>query len=260
MGGYGCALAEGDDRSMTQRFEGKTVLITGASSGLGKACARRLSAEGASLVLIGRHAETLNETAIDAEKHVCDLTDETAVKALLGELKERGRAISGWVLAAGIQDVRPLRMESQETLGKTWAINVRGTLGFLALALKARVVEAGGSIVLFSSAAVHAGGIGLVSYAASKGAIEAATRSLALELAGHKIRVNAVAPGVIPTPMSDKYLGKMTPDAVAVIEALHPLGFGKPEDVAGPVAFLLSEDARWITGSVMAIDGGLSIH
>ncbi|MDQ6666515.1 MAG: SDR family oxidoreductase [Acidobacteriota bacterium] len=245
---------------MMRRFEGKTVLITGASSGLGKACAKRLAAEGASLVLIGRNPETLDQSGVNGGKHVCDLTDEAAVKALLAKLKEQSGNISGWVLAAGVQDVRPLRMESQATLQNTWAINVQGTLGFLALALKSRIVEAGGSIVLFYSAAVHAGGIGLVSYAASKGAIEAATRSLALELAAQKIRVNAVAPGVIPTPMSDKYLSKMTPDAVASIEALHPLGFGKPEDVAGPVAFLLSEDARWITGSVLAIDGGLSIH
>jgi NAD(P)-dependent dehydrogenase (short-subunit alcohol dehydrogenase family) len=233
------------------------VLITGASSGLGKACAERLVREGAQIIQIGRNKETLIP---GHAAYVCDLTDEVTAKATLALIKTDHGPIDGWVLAAGSQDVRPLMMESAATLQSAFVDNVQTSFGFLALALKARLVQKGGSIVLFSSAATHSGGVGLVGYAAVKGALEAGTRSLALELASQKTRVNAIAPGVIRTPMSEKYMAKLTPDQVAKIEVAHPLGFGTPEDIAGTVNFLLSKDARWITGVTLMIDGGLSIH
>jgi len=150
-------------------------------------------------------------------------------------------------------------MESQQSLLNMWAVNVQGCFGLLGMALKSRLMAREGSIVLFSSVAARTGGAGLVSYTASKGAIESATRSLALELAPQKIRVNVVAPGIVRTPMSDSYLSKLSPEQITQLEAKHLFGFGQPEDVAGPVAFLLSEDARWITGSVLVVDGGYSI-
>jgi NAD(P)-dependent dehydrogenase (short-subunit alcohol dehydrogenase family) len=233
------------------------ILITGASSGLGKSCAERMVKEGAQIIQIGRNKETLNP---DHVAYACDLTDEAAIKATLAQIKTEHGPIDGWVLAAGSQDVRPLMMESASTLQGAFANNVLTSLGLLAQALKARLVQKGGSIILFSSAATHSGGAGLVGYAAVKGALEAATRSLALELATHKIRVNSIAPGVIRTPMSEKYMAKLTPEQIARIETAHPLGFGTPEDVASAVKFLLSDDSRWITGSTLMIDGGLSIH
>ena len=151
-------------------------------------------------------------------------------------------------------------METQATLNNTWMVNVFGTLGLLAALLKARLISKGSSIVLFSSAAAQAGGMGLVSYAASKGALEAAARSLAMELAPQRIRVNAIAPGVIPTPMSNQYMSRMTAAQIDSVKAQHPLGFGDAADAASLVAFLLSDEAKWMTGSVLALDGGLTSH
>jgi NAD(P)-dependent dehydrogenase (short-subunit alcohol dehydrogenase family) len=242
-------------------MEGKTVLVTGASSGLGQACASLAIERGARLIAVGRRTEVLRELYPEPH-HVfgCDVSDEASVGTLVQSLKQLQTPVDGMVLAAGIQEVRPLMMESRASLENTWKANVYGTIGLLARALKSRLIGRGGSVVIFSSAATHAGGAGIVSYAASKGAVEASVHSLALELAPQGIRVNAIAAGVVRTPMADKYLSRMTEEQIRHIEAAHPLGLGTPKDIAEPVLFLLSEGARWITGSVLMVDGGLTSH
>jgi|SRR5579872_206537 len=237
----------------------KTILITGASSGLGLSCALLAAARGARLVLVGRDVTQLRANFPD-EQHVAvesDISQEAGIRTLVEYLKAQSLRPEGWVLAAGVQEIRPLLMESAATLETVWKTNVFGTLGLLAAVLKARLIPKGASVVLFSSAAARAGGPGLVSYAASKGALEAATHSLALELASQRIRVNALAPGVVRTPMSERYLKRLTEAQIQALEGQHPLGLGTPEQVAGPALFLLSDDAQWITGTVLTVDGGL---
>lgn len=243
------------------RFEGKRILITGASSGIGRSCALKLSEEGAELILVGRDQSTLAIAGVEhrVRGFTADLSSESAVKETLGRIKKDVGPVDGLVLAAGLHVFRPLLMESYGDLARLFSVNVQGSLGVLALMLRNRLLARSSSVVFFSSAASSKGSPGAVAYAASKGALEASTRSLALELASQKIRVNAVAPGVVTTPMSEEMLGKLTTEQVDMLRARHPLGFGKPEDVAGAVMFLLSEEARWITGVVLPVDGGFRL-
>lgn len=241
-------------------FSGKRILITGASSGIGCACASKLHEAGAHVIPISRNESALlNLGFVGSQVYALDLTDEAALKSLASRLKTEVGSVDGCVLAAGVHSFRPLVMESFTDIHRPWAINVQSCLGLLALLMKNRLIAKGGSVVLFSSAAAHQAGGGASSYASTKGALEAATSSLAIEFAPQRIRVNAVCPGVVRTPMSDRFLSKLTPEQVRQLEARHPLGFGSPEDVALPVLFLLSDHARWMTGTVLRVDGGFAI-
>ncbi len=241
-------------------FQGKTIVVTGASSGLGRSCAERLGREGANLVLVGRKANEIEAVAASCggAPMVGDLTDKAFVASVVSEVRSRSGTAHGWVLAAGAHALLPLMMEGADKLIALWRSNVLTSLGLVAAAFKGRVVAPRGSIVFFSSVVTRAGGAGMVSYASTKGALEGAVRSLSLEVSSQGIRVNAIAPGVVDTPMSEAYLSKLPPENAERVRTSHPLGVGRPEDVSGPVAFLLSDDARWITGSVLVVDGGLS--
>ncbi len=242
-------------------FNSKRILVTGASSGLGLACAQHLANAGAQILAVTRKQLSPAEIGLPENSVVynADLCDENAVKQMVQRIKQQFATVDGCVLAAGLHSFRPIMMESFADLARPWTINVQGSLGLIALLAKMRVLARNGAIVLFSSASARSGSPGAVSYAASKGAIEAATYSLAMEFAGQGIRVNAVSPGVVPTPMSESMLAKLTPEQRAHVEAHHPSGFGTPADVAAPVAFLLSSGARWINGVVLPVDGGFSI-
>ena len=168
-------------------------------------------------------------------------------------------ALDAAVLAAGQHAFHPLQLMKGPSIDEMLANNVRSALLCTRAAVKL-APRSGASIVWVSSAAAILGQPAESLYAAAKGALVAACRSLATELAPRRIRINAVAPGVVETPMSQAWLALLSPDQVNAVRSRHLLGFGSACDVAAGIAFLASDEACWITGTCLTIDGGLTCH
>jgi NAD(P)-dependent dehydrogenase (short-subunit alcohol dehydrogenase family) len=241
----------------------KVFVITGASSGIGRECAITSARLGATLVLFGRDAERLAETRSrcqnpDAHVVAClDLREYERVDAVLQDSHQRVGPFDGIVHAAGASKTLPLAATQASDIDSLFSINVTSGVNLTKHAIKRRYWNPnGGSVVFISSVMGVVGEKGKTTYALTKSALLGGARSLALELASRRIRVNAVSPGVVETPLSDAAVYSQTPEARKAITDLHPLGLGDPADVANAVVFLLSEQSRWITGTNLIVDGG----
>ncbi len=240
-------------------LEGKTILVTGSSAGIGRATAIECSRLGAKLILVARNEERLLEVInkLEGEGHqyfMCDLSSADAVNNLVDHLP----VLDGLVLNAGVSKLSPIGFLKEEDLISTFALNTFSPILTLQRLSKKRKFSKGSSVVFTSSiAGLGAAAVGESSYMASKGAISAFIKGAALELSRKGIRVNAVCPGMIQTEMIDSYgLDKDdNPDL-----ANYPLGrYGQPQDVAFAIIYLLSSASSWVTGSNLIIDGGLTV-
>jgi len=254
----------GGDDSLA--FSGRRVVVTGASSGIGRACALELSRHGARVILIGRNEATLAETrallsGTEHEVVTLDLSDTDRVSGEIARVADRAGRLYGLCHAAGTTATQPLAATTPEMLRSLMGVTVIAGLE-LARAITRRTVmeEDGGSLVFVSSVYGRVGVPGETGYSASKGAIAAAVRSMAIELARRRIRVNTVSPGLVKTPMTDRALEVLSPEQVEAIVSKHPLGTGTPADVARAVVFLLAPANEWITGADLVVDGGYSAH
>ena len=242
-------------------FQGRHIAVTGASSGLGKQAAIQLSQCGARLALIGRNEERLAETAANCDSqghsiHSVDMSDaEVSADAIQAVAKEHG-ILSGIFHSAGTALIQPARLTKNRHLDDVFAAGVRGAFGVARAASKKGVMEDGGSLVFMSSVSAIRGRPGMTAYSAAKAAVDGMVRVLAGELADRRIRVNSIIAGAVETTMHIDFVESMNEEIVRNYEALHMLGFGKPEDIGNAALFLLSDASRWITGTNMIVDGG----
>ena len=238
---------------------GKRILVTGASSGIGRACAIMASRLGASVVMVARDAGRLEETLgqMPAGRHQVfsfDLSVFEHYDELFNSCTAEQK-LQGIVHAAGICPVMPVQIISLTMMREAMDINYFVFLELLKWFAKRRY-SIGGSVVGISSVSGVAGWTGGSLYGGTKGAMDSSVRSLAIELAPKNIRVNSVVPSNIRTPMLDELISVGGEETLRQIMVKQPLGVGEPEDVAHAVAFLLSDAARFITGTQMVVDGG----
>ncbi len=246
-----------------QRFTGRTVLVTGGTSGIGLATAERLQREGARVIVTGSRPASLERarTVLGPGAHTLlnDAADPAAAEALATAVRGIAPRLDGVFFNAGFGRFQPLDAVSAAEFDAQFAVNVRAPL-LQAKALAALVAD-GGALLLNTSISRELGMPSSAIYASSKGAVRSLVRALAREFAPRSIRVNAVSPGPIETSFMDRT--GMPAEAVSgfgtAVLAMSPLGrFGRPEEVAAVACFLLADEASYVTGAEYAVDGGMA--
>ena len=245
-------------------LENKVIIVTGASSGIGAQCAIDCSKMGARVVLVARNEERLKQTLEQCEepsRHMIlpfDLSSSDGLKETIKDVVAKVGKINGVVNCAGMSSVTPLKLVTDELLDQFFRTNV-----YSAINLSKEVTRVGNydkehgcSIIFFASIMGICGDKCKTMYSATKGALIAAARSMACELAKNKIRVNVVSPGAIETPINAKLPHMADPELRKELEDKHLLGLGECSDIANACIYLLSDAAKWVTGQNLIVDGG----
>lgn len=242
-------------------LQDRAILVTGASSGIGRATAIAASRQGAKIAVLARNKQKLEETLLllEGDGHLAlqgDVNDANSLTKLFQVARAELGQLHGLVHAAGVHAITPLRSIKPPQVSALLESNVTSALSVTKCFRAPEVRAENASVVLLSSAVGLVGEAGVSVYAASKAAVAALGRSLALELAVENIRVNSIAAGMVETPLTDRIQAKIGTQAWESILSRHPLGLGSSLDVANAALYLLSPVSRWVTGSTLVIDGG----
>jgi len=250
---------------MAQRFNGKVAVVLGGNSGIGLASAKAFANEGARVVITGRDRATLlraaEEISHGAIAHRCDIREVSELAVLFGRIRDELGRIDVLFISAGVLSILPIESVTEADWDWVQDTNLKGVFFSVKEALP--LLLKGSAIVLTGSTAAYKGGATVSTYVASKAGLRALGRALAAELLERGIRVNVVSPGPIETPIFDRTRG-MAPDGVAAlrkaqIECVPMKRMGAPEEVAAAVLYLASDDAAFVTGIDLVVDGGALI-
>jgi predicted outer membrane repeat protein len=236
---------------------GKTILVTGATSGIGRETAIAISRVGGIVIITGRNQERLKDTfsKLSGGNHLmisADLTNSDERISLVESLPE----INGIVHSAGITGHLPVKFIGSDDIASFFRINYEAPVLLIARILKKKKLLNNASIVFLSSIATKYPYFGGALYSSTKAALEAYSRTLALELAPKGIRSNCISPSFVKTPMVEGAGETISTEVIDKFEKMMPLGFGEPDDVANAIIYLLADASKWVTGSNMALGGG----
>lgn len=242
----------------------RKVLITGASSGIGRQIAIDLACDDNSLIIVGRNREKLKnvgDSLKNPDRHLVldwDLSVLDSLDEKLGPID----SLDGIVHSAGILGkLSPVTFSSLADIHNVFSVNVFSIIMILSTLMKRKKINANASVILISSIMAQYGTVGTLAYSMSKGAINSAVKVLAAEFSNKKIRVNAIAPGMVRTPMTEHNNSRMTDEQIETDKRNYLLGYGESVDISNLVRFLLSyEQSKWVTGSIINIDGGYKLR
>ncbi|MDC3203592.1 SDR family oxidoreductase [Prochlorococcus sp. AH-716-B04] len=245
-------------------LKGKTILITGATSGIGEKTSFLLNELGANLILIGRNDEKLkalkNKMGESNLYIKLDLSKEDSIFQAIKNLPNEFLPLNGAFHSSGNELIKSLSITKTKDLYKSISNSSAVALSISRAASNSRLFKNNSSIIFMSSVSSILGTSGMTAYAASKGCIDSMVKSVAIEVAPRNVRVNSIIAGAVISPMHEKLTEKMSTDSIKKYEIKHPLGFGSCEDIANLVVFLISDASKWITGTSIVIDGGFSAY
>ena len=238
-------------------FSGKRFVVTGASSGMGRQIAQELAEAGAKVLAIARRGKYLQELHALYPEHIeyatCDVKDKKGLEVAICTFVSKYGKLNGCVHAAGISDLTPIKMYDGKVAHEIMDISFWAGIDLIQICTKNKYSESGTSNVVFSSVSAYSGEKGMFAYAGAKAALKIGVKSIAKEIAVKNHRINAITPGWVRTSLTDQ-VGQIS--NVEKVAEKHLLGTGSAEDVSGVVLFLLSDRAKWITGTDIIVDGG----